>query len=134
LGPWAVREAFYFFSGPRGYLSPTGHISLPSQRLLLVCKNKPTKDVNDTDIIYPYLLIRLIASLTTQFSQEIFIFPKKISLFSLWKMTISWESVVAKLALRGLVFSPYLIWGYSVSDPYSIYIHIIVLKVEYSRY
>jgi hypothetical protein len=23
LGPWAVREAFYFFSGPRGYLSPT---------------------------------------------------------------------------------------------------------------
>jgi vesicle-fusing ATPase len=24
LGPWAVREAFYFFSGPRGYLSPTG--------------------------------------------------------------------------------------------------------------
>jgi hypothetical protein len=26
-------------------------------------------------------------------------------------MTISWESVVAKLALRGLVFNPYLIWG-----------------------
>jgi hypothetical protein len=24
LGPWAFREAFYFFSGPRGYLSPTG--------------------------------------------------------------------------------------------------------------
>jgi hypothetical protein len=23
LGPWAFREAFYFFSGPRGYLSPT---------------------------------------------------------------------------------------------------------------
>jgi hypothetical protein len=27
LGPWAFREAFYFFGGPRGYLSPTafGH-------------------------------------------------------------------------------------------------------------
>jgi hypothetical protein len=23
LGPWAFREAFYFFSGPKGYLSPT---------------------------------------------------------------------------------------------------------------
>ena len=23
MGPWAFREAFYFFSGPRGYLSPT---------------------------------------------------------------------------------------------------------------
>jgi hypothetical protein len=23
LGPWAFCEAFYFFSGPRGYLSPT---------------------------------------------------------------------------------------------------------------
>jgi hypothetical protein len=23
LGPWAFREVFYFFSGPRGYLSPT---------------------------------------------------------------------------------------------------------------
>jgi hypothetical protein len=30
-------------------------ISLPSQRLLLVCKIKPTKDVNDMDIICPYL-------------------------------------------------------------------------------
>jgi hypothetical protein len=39
------------------------------------------KDVNDTDIIYPYLLIRLIASLTTQFSKGIFIFPKKLVYF-----------------------------------------------------
>jgi ribonuclease HI len=23
LGPWAFREVFYSFSGPRGYLSPT---------------------------------------------------------------------------------------------------------------
>jgi len=28
LGPWAFREAFYFFSGPRGYLSPTSPRSL----------------------------------------------------------------------------------------------------------
>jgi hypothetical protein len=26
LGPRAFREAFYFFSGPRGYLSPTAHL------------------------------------------------------------------------------------------------------------
>jgi len=28
LGPWAFREVFYSFSGPRGYLSPTSPRSL----------------------------------------------------------------------------------------------------------
>jgi hypothetical protein len=36
LGPWAFREAFYFFSGPRGYLSPTpgarGHAQCAEER------------------------------------------------------------------------------------------------------
>jgi hypothetical protein len=34
------------------------------------------------------------------FSKGFFVFPKKISLFSLGKLKISWKNTVAKLALR----------------------------------
>jgi hypothetical protein len=49
LGPWAFREAFYFFSGPRGYLSPTGTwLGLP------VVKQSPWLYI----YIYIYIYIR----------------------------------------------------------------------------
>jgi hypothetical protein len=38
--------------------------------------------------------------LGTTFSQEISIFPREISSFSLGKIEIPWENMVSKLALR----------------------------------
>jgi hypothetical protein len=45
-------------------------------------------------------LTSLRASLGTQFSQGISIFPRDISLFSLGKIVIRWENGVPKLALN----------------------------------
>jgi hypothetical protein len=42
LGPWAFREALYFFSGPRGYLSPTG-TTLDIQRPISVRLKRPCR-------------------------------------------------------------------------------------------
>jgi hypothetical protein len=45
LGPRAFREAFYFFSGPRGYLSPT-------------LRTSPRLQIEDptTSLLVPYFL------------------------------------------------------------------------------
>jgi hypothetical protein len=55
-------------------------------------------------LIYSVMFFPLRASLGTQIFQEIFIFPREISLFSLRKIEIYWENGVPKLALKHFCF------------------------------
>jgi hypothetical protein len=52
-------------------------------------------------------ILHIRASLGTTFSQGFFIFPKKISSFSLGKLKIPWKNVVAKLALTKYLIQMY---------------------------
>jgi hypothetical protein len=62
-------------------------------------QNQNYKD-SATDFLESEFIVTLRASLGTSFSHEIFIFLREISSFSLWKIGISWENVVPKLALK----------------------------------
>jgi hypothetical protein len=54
LGPWAFREVFYLFSGPRGYLSPTVGIYL-----YLVNANKILTNFKSNARLQPSSLVSL---------------------------------------------------------------------------